>query len=1512
MRRVKIVLTVIAVLDMALFGYCGQGANTTLRCTTWTDPVLHVEFPQRLAGLQMRTRSVYNQGDDDYSLRYDSDESAGLESGGGHLDLYIFTYDHKPMPDGVNERVLEHLKGAAAAIVKANVYNNVKALGMICEGTLPTCGLKYYWTSHTLKFPKNEKSHVSVSLVFAWRNRFVKLRYSEPILRGRAEPCETLPKSLKDIAQALDGLIAGAIKASKVDVYSIDDPAKALAALRRKWLGVDEHVSMYDMPDYTEKFRKLAEYQAWCAFKRKERADVLEKVCRDGIRLKILPPIWYYNLACAHGIQGKREETISALERAVAAGYNEVDHARKDEDLALVWKDARFGKLMEMAACIKKDWCEPLETVRVSGDSVRLDERNIYWGFDDMSYSVHATGLNSNAIFYLDHNVAHRVPLVEDLIAVEYARELHEAGRDVGAANFHFIDVDRRCYAPTLLGCTASYKGSTNDARSVYARLCSSHEASGNEIRHLLKFNVLGVYGIADDYGRGGVDRLMAVFPGALAFHDSGDADDFVCLCADAYRAMSPAVREAGGIKQVIDLVRRGQKCVNSESDFMSGIAQRPALSIDDIDVRKMLRAARNMKEPYPDTPLIAEAKLDFKATPVSDLWVAPYDRPLMVRSPLHAGFVARWAEKTGKLLVKVRKDEGEFTWKVLQGDEAKIRFNKLPDVSEEGAQLEQMEIEVDYHPAFEVALPGGKKLKTSRVDIGCFHVVGGRASLPAVVSVLFMPAETREYDGNGRLVSIDYSKPQVADWLPWYCPKADFRDVFHWNKAGKLEGWTRTCADGTTRDFTKVGLVVQSRDRLGRPADVRRSLAMTWMQRLDPFVTAGKAFKAQWAAFGSQYDRDDGNPLELTLQWKYTYADDADTFGKSSPKPFRPFTYRPEICRRAEFTEGSGFRLPLVTQLGLGYGRYCNYKYDVDGLTPPKEIKKMRFCAWTPAADDGWKIDADSYEREYSQSLAELSDGVYRMKKKQERNDEEQAYYSVRDTYLYQHVMGEIDAYKKLDATYPRCDHKTIRRLMSAPAMRLNPKRVQVCDQEPVLLPDDLPKGIAQTIGAWKIAPTLYFVLVAEHRSEMGDRTYRFIETDEKTGHVSSVYTLTELPSRAIGNTILAARRGDPKALNNLAVLLYAEIVNAQDYDEDAVVRLLRRAMQGGEATAAYNLGVLYENRGEKDKVAALQSDGAAGASAPVTAIDWERAQTVQTGVKFVALDEVVNTPVTASDEKMLNLLKKAGRLIGKADAGDGRPMKSYLFRVDLRTPGLAFTATGRDAKWGEPMPVEGNGRGKNLKIATLREKTEDFLKALADPARGGDGRRLLVGFDTGPWRPWPPPSHFYADPAGLTISDGVVVTDHPTDRPCFVVWKDGKMDILESPVPAARRAEAWIAHTGFGLVLKDGQAAPPRPYEVKLMPRLALGLSKDRAYMYLLAIDGRQPGRSLGAVAADLVRLFRAAGAWDAIDFDGGGSATLCYWDAKASRPVTVNRTEGRRVALNVGVYVRKDRKP
>ncbi|HCH87127.1 MAG TPA: hypothetical protein DFL85_16665, partial [Lentisphaeria bacterium] len=50
---------------------------------------------------------------------------------------------------------------------------------------------------------------------------------------------------------------------------------------------------------------------------------------------------------------------------------------------------------------------------------------------------------------------------------------------------------------------------------------------------------------------------------------------------------------------------------------------------------------------------------------------------------------------------------------------------------------------------------------------------------------------------------------------------------------------------------------------------------------------------------------------------------------------------------------------------------------------------------------------------------------------------------------------------------------------------------------------------------------------------------------------------------------------------------------------------------------------------------------------------------------------------------------------------------------------------------------------------------------------------------------------------------------------------------------------------------------------------------------------------------------------GAADAINMDGGGSATLCYWDEKTKTPVTVNRqTESgyqRPVGSNIGIYLK-----
>ena len=256
-------------------------------------------------------------------------------------------------------------------------------------------------------------------------------------------------------------------------------------------------------------------------------------------------------------------------------------------------------------------------------------------------------------------------------------------------------------------------------------------------------------------------------------------------------------------------------------------------------------------------------------------------------------------------------------------------------------------------------------------------------------------------------------------------------------------------------------------------------------------------------------------------------------------------------------------------------------------------------------------------------------------------------------------------------------------------------------------------------------------------------------------------------------------------------------------------------------------------------------------------------------------------------------------------------RLMKAHAVRIDLSDRSLAFTSNGRDKDWGRPMPDYTNGI-----IRTKRVTVPDFFaNARAPIEEGGRGLDMLLAFNTAPWGPWVEPfTHRYGDPRGLNIADGVIVSDNAlkTGTPfygkgIFVVWTNGLADIV-TDIPLARRGEVWVAHTGFCLVLKDGQVQQ-EPDDV-VHPRTVVGLSRDRRWLYVLVLEGRHPETSLGANLHDLGQIMLSLGAADAVNMDGGGSTTLVCWDADAKRQMT-RFQQGRRgprpCALVMGVYRR-----
>ena len=210
---------------------------------------------------------------------------------------------------------------------------------------------------------------------------------------------------------------------------------------------------------------------------------------------------------------------------------------------------------------------------------------------------------------------------------------------------------------------------------------------------------------------------------------------------------------------------------------------------------------------------------------------------------------------------------------------------------------------------------------------------------------------------------------------------------------------------------------------------------------------------------------------------------------------------------------------------------------------------------------------------------------------------------------------------------------------------------------------------------------------------------------------------------------------------------------------------------------------------------------------------------------------------------------------------------------------------------------------------VDVRRQRTRDFLEE-----RRAHGTNMVLAVNTSPWGPWRPPFTFkYGRFAHFTVSAGEVVSHSVTRGDMLVVFTNNVAVITNARDDALLPSVA-AAHPGHGdnIILRGGVSTvrPRKPNSrPQLAPRTAIGISADGRWLYALVVDGRQPGYSMGAEMSDLVKLMLAAGAADAINMDGGGSATLAWWDAEKKKTVIPNR-HGlffgyRPVAMNLGFF-------
>jgi uncharacterized protein YigE (DUF2233 family) len=223
-----------------------------------------------------------------------------------------------------------------------------------------------------------------------------------------------------------------------------------------------------------------------------------------------------------------------------------------------------------------------------------------------------------------------------------------------------------------------------------------------------------------------------------------------------------------------------------------------------------------------------------------------------------------------------------------------------------------------------------------------------------------------------------------------------------------------------------------------------------------------------------------------------------------------------------------------------------------------------------------------------------------------------------------------------------------------------------------------------------------------------------------------------------------------------------------------------------------------------------------------------------------------------------------------GEADATEPRLQKVFAVRVDLRAAGVELFETPDNGE----APKE-----------TTSETTGEFLAHY----------HLQVAINANFYAPCCTPGD--KDLIGLAVSRGTVVSpavEKGVGAAVLAITRDNHATITKTGADFST-ANIWTAVAGSEIVLLGGVKPGLADVEFNkaMHPRTAVGISKDGRYLILLAIDGRQPGYSVGATMDDVAEWLLRFGASDGLNLDGGGSTALVRADGE--KAVVLNQPSG-----------------
>jgi hypothetical protein len=205
-------------------------------------------------------------------------------------------------------------------------------------------------------------------------------------------------------------------------------------------------------------------------------------------------------------------------------------------------------------------------------------------------------------------------------------------------------------------------------------------------------------------------------------------------------------------------------------------------------------------------------------------------------------------------------------------------------------------------------------------------------------------------------------------------------------------------------------------------------------------------------------------------------------------------------------------------------------------------------------------------------------------------------------------------------------------------------------------------------------------------------------------------------------------------------------------------------------------------------------------------------------------------------------------------------RVLRIHVLEVDLTRQQVQFrVVTGADPDGPGPAEAE-------LTLPhTLAEQVPGVIAAVNTNAWAA----IPTAADPQPKSVWFPGQP--VEILGLAVTQGRVASAAQPGYANGWITAEGRVK-LSTDSPKEPIQEGW---SGFSPLVLNGQRIESR--QPAIHPRTAIGTDETGLRVWLVVVDGRQPGYSEGLALDELAELMQSLGCWQAHNLDGGGSSIL-----------------------------------